>query len=125
MVIRRWMIVAAFVAGSLATLRLAAIALGRHKGPHESHVTLGQRAVIFSEGAAEITTYQNDGRYRGPKYQVPAATTIPGGTWCMILADSQFEDDDCDPSRPIAIKVVEGPRQGAVLYVARKYLRPR
>jgi hypothetical protein len=123
MTIRHLMIAVALIGGALGALRLASNAFTYNIGPDESLLMVGRSVLTFSEGGTEVRTFGNDGAYALPPYSFPPATSVPSGTRCVVVGEPAGDSDDCDPGRPVTIKVVEGPRKGDVLYIARKHLR--
>jgi hypothetical protein len=49
--------------------------------------------------------------------------SISGGTACLVLKDYARDEDDCDSSRSIEVRILEGPHKDEIAYIVRFNLR--
>jgi hypothetical protein len=76
----------------------------------------GAFTSILSNGQLVATRFTID---RGD----PDRWSIAGGTSCLVLQDYAVDEDDCTPSRPIHVRILEGPHKNKITDINRDELR--
>jgi hypothetical protein len=137
--IRQVMIIVAAIA-ALVWLAIGLIDLKRslpdltYRGWNTYLLPAGQRVVILGDIRAAVASKfihpTGDSRSKPTHYNWQIVTpggehALAAGTPGVVKIDPAWDDDSCDPERPIAVQVSAGTHKGVVVALPRNRLRRR